>query len=252
MAHALFIANDVYDYWLAYERATLCRHVMSSGDLQSCTTAAMAFLNNVYAPDHLREHSVQHELSAEMHSLIEQGVPIEGNNSDHYDGLAHIQTHSKESEDASSSQGPLSMFTVHNATYCVEQWYPLAVGDYDARSAECRPFAWYPNVPRSLFFMARATNGAVNGNEVWFLARWATDANGSAPVFSFIILHDNGKFKAQTTPFTLELDRVISIGFSNDEDDGRERIDVVYKSTDHDCRERVNHIPLMDVYRLFV
>jgi hypothetical protein len=50
---ALFISNDIYNYWVDYELASLSRHIFPSQPTLGMQ-AAMAFWNNGYAPDWLR------------------------------------------------------------------------------------------------------------------------------------------------------------------------------------------------------
>jgi hypothetical protein len=50
---ALFIPNDIYNYWVDYELASLSHHIFPSQPTLGMQ-AAMAFWNNGYAPDCLR------------------------------------------------------------------------------------------------------------------------------------------------------------------------------------------------------
>jgi glycosyltransferase involved in cell wall biosynthesis len=59
---ALFIATDIYDYWVAYEQASLCRHVFVE-EPGFCIGKMAEFLENPYAPDHLRGY-IESEVAA--------------------------------------------------------------------------------------------------------------------------------------------------------------------------------------------
>jgi glycosyltransferase involved in cell wall biosynthesis len=54
VADALFISNDIYNFWVDYEIATLCRHILPSQYLAGMR-AALTFWDNVHAPQDLRE-----------------------------------------------------------------------------------------------------------------------------------------------------------------------------------------------------
>lgn len=55
VSEALFIATDIYDYWVAYEQASLCRHVFAK-EPQSCMDKMAHFLENSHAPDGLHQY----------------------------------------------------------------------------------------------------------------------------------------------------------------------------------------------------
>ena len=63
VSRALFISNDIYDYWVAYEHASLCSHV-SLGKEQVCEETMIKFLRNPLAPEHLRKY-----IESELHLL---------------------------------------------------------------------------------------------------------------------------------------------------------------------------------------
>lgn len=254
VAQALFISNDIYDYWLPYERATLCRHVFSAEKhLRPCPFVAMLFLSNIHAPDHLRGHFVRHDLGFGVKPLPGRDFPIQ------YDD----QNSCSRAEFALDPGAPrtLALFTVSNTTYCVQQWQPLLVGQYEAASGECRLYRWSTSTPRALSFLTTATDGAMHDNEIWFLAQWMPDANDGVPMFSFVVLRDNGNFKAHTVPFTIgfaeqseEYDdfiSVISVVFSTNNDHG-DAIDILYHTSPRDCHARMHRIALVDAYTLIV
>ena len=54
VSQALFIANDIYDFWIAYEQASLCRHVFPL-ERTFCLEKAEQFLGQPSIPEHLRE-----------------------------------------------------------------------------------------------------------------------------------------------------------------------------------------------------
>lgn len=54
VSQALFIANDIYDYWIAYEQASLCHHVFPL-ERNFCMEKAEQFLGKPFVPEHLRE-----------------------------------------------------------------------------------------------------------------------------------------------------------------------------------------------------
>ena len=62
VSQALFIFNDIYDYWVAYEQASLCCLVLPA-ESQLCKEMMRRFLDHVHAPDHLREY-IKTELQA--------------------------------------------------------------------------------------------------------------------------------------------------------------------------------------------
>ena len=51
----LFIAYTIYDYWIAYEQASLCRRVFPT-ERRYCLETAIAFHNNLHAPNDLIEY----------------------------------------------------------------------------------------------------------------------------------------------------------------------------------------------------
>ena len=51
----LFIAYTIYDYWIAYEQASLCRRVFPT-ERRYCLEKAVSFQNNPHAPDDLVEY----------------------------------------------------------------------------------------------------------------------------------------------------------------------------------------------------
>lgn len=55
VSNALFISTDIYDYWVAYEQASLCTHLFAKGS-QSCVDKMTQFLENPHAPDGLRQY----------------------------------------------------------------------------------------------------------------------------------------------------------------------------------------------------
>jgi len=55
VARALFIANNIYDHWIQYEKASLCRHVFPS-EPRLCLETGVAFLNNWKVPEDLIEY----------------------------------------------------------------------------------------------------------------------------------------------------------------------------------------------------
>jgi tetratricopeptide (TPR) repeat protein len=62
VSQALFISTDIYDYWVAYEQASLCCLVLPT-ESQLCKEKMRRFLGHVHAPDHLREY-IKTELTA--------------------------------------------------------------------------------------------------------------------------------------------------------------------------------------------
>lgn len=55
VSRALFIATDIYDYWVAYEQASLCSHVFAM-EPQACSNKMTQFLENPHAPENLRQY----------------------------------------------------------------------------------------------------------------------------------------------------------------------------------------------------
>jgi hypothetical protein len=64
----LFIANDIYEYWVAYEQASLCRHVFPM-ERGFCLEKARQFLDNPLAPDHLRGYIESEVVALEEKTL---------------------------------------------------------------------------------------------------------------------------------------------------------------------------------------
>lgn len=62
VSQALFIHNDVYDFWIGYEMATLSQHVVPA-DLACCMHRAFHFLNNGFAPEYLKKMFVESTLA---------------------------------------------------------------------------------------------------------------------------------------------------------------------------------------------
>jgi len=64
VSRALFIHNDVYNYWIDYEMATLSQHVVPE-DHACCMHRAFHFLNNGFAPEYLKKMYIE----STLHSL---------------------------------------------------------------------------------------------------------------------------------------------------------------------------------------
>lgn len=63
VSQVLFIATDIYDYWIAYEQASLCPHMSSNGP-HPCLHEMAQFLENAHAPITLRQY-----ISSELQTL---------------------------------------------------------------------------------------------------------------------------------------------------------------------------------------
>lgn len=80
----LFISYPIYDYWIEYERASLCRHVFPK-DSKYCLHMAVAFLNNPLVPEDLRQYffpdvieQAQPFLSATGNKMLTADTEISG------------------------------------------------------------------------------------------------------------------------------------------------------------------------------
>lgn len=62
VSQVLFIATDIYDFWIAYEQASLCPHISSDGS-HPCRSKMAHFLENAHAPSSLRQY-IRSELQA--------------------------------------------------------------------------------------------------------------------------------------------------------------------------------------------
>ena len=62
VSQALFIHNDIYDFWIDYEKATLSQHVFPT-DLTVCMHKAFHFLNNGFVPEYLRKMFIEATLA---------------------------------------------------------------------------------------------------------------------------------------------------------------------------------------------
>jgi tetratricopeptide (TPR) repeat protein len=71
----LFISYPIYDYWIEYERASLCRHLFPA-DLDFCLRIAMAFLNNPSAPEDLRQYFLP-DLAWYLRPLLSAGTAVD-------------------------------------------------------------------------------------------------------------------------------------------------------------------------------
>lgn len=261
VAHALFISNDIYDFWMAYERATLCRHVFTAKDNALCALASMNFLNNVHPPEHLRDYFVRHELGFQVRALDGADTLLDKDGStQRFNGFEAQASSSASADDFTSDSRLPSLFMIGASTHCVKQWYPFTVGQYDASSGECLPLSWFATTPRSLSFLGTATNGLKIGDEIWFLTRWKQEFSGFLPLFSFVILRDNGSFKAHTMPFTLEFMKdelvdhnKISISSSDVDAGAGKAIDIAYYGAPRDGRHiRIHRVFLTDLYAWIV
>ena len=81
VAEALFISNDIYNFWVDYEIATLCRHIFPSQHLAGMQ-AALTFWNNVHAPQDLRE-----SFASLMKAYVRPVTPSGPDETYHYESL---------------------------------------------------------------------------------------------------------------------------------------------------------------------
>lgn len=218
---ALFISIDIYHYWLDYEKATLCRHVLySSSHTTACLEFALAFLNNAYAPDSLRQCFYENELPLLVSRNIMDSEIVELH---FYKGIAtepeFVANKDWRRLDNIDKQGApnqghlLTTLSSHGQTFCVLQWHPLQIGKYmddDGSSmgssdgaCTCSPHSTIES-PRSLSFagdmFATTITATSPHHDAWILIK----SKLGTGFYQLMILDAKQRIKGFTYPFLLD------------------------------------------------
>jgi hypothetical protein len=284
-SQALFIAVDIYNFWLDYEKATLSRHVFP-GEPMVALEAGHSFLNNVHAPQYLRDLFYREEWSTHVVQPLPTYVALyryiwaptgKGNYSwqlfDKRDGKSdRANVHDNDcnlydhnAKEASEEERPLedklpllnALFetTSEEETWCIVQWYPLQVGKMVADACE---FVAHIAAPRSFSFLSKASNGAQYQGDTWFLA-WSystdplQDETTPRALFHLVALDARLQITTYTLPFTLPqvdiekyADATLNISQQG------EVTMVLTESTDANMTSVVHYVSLFDLVPLSV
>lgn len=225
---ALFIVLDIYAFWLDFEQATLSRHIYPTQPTL-VLEAGLSFLNNVHAPQHLRNYFYKREWGSHTVQYLETNMSYH-----HYDAthaktfwqfILHptSSTASDNTTDVDNSC-PLSLLEGHRpeeliddetlpnhlplfATMpevevsCINQWYPMQIGKVVEGVCEVHTSV---ATPRSFSFLSKGSNGALYQDATWFLAKSYTEDTASGRVlFHFVVLDASSRIKTYTLPFML-------------------------------------------------
>jgi glycosyltransferase involved in cell wall biosynthesis len=231
--HALFIAVDIYAFWLDFEKATLSRHVFPTQPTLALE-AGLSFLNNMRAPQYLRNYFYKEEWGAHTVQNLETRL-----SHNHYDAThaktfwqlilrpTSILASDTSTEVASSSplgilerngleesrkltyeaplpnHYPLFGTSPEREVSCIAQWYPMRIGKMVGEACEVHTSV---STPRSFSFLSKGSNGAQYDDDTWFLAKsYSTDSmqEGDRVFCHLVILDAAFRIKAYTFPFIL-------------------------------------------------
>ena len=227
---ALFIAVDIYGFWLDFERATLTRHAFPRQPMVALE-AGLSFLNNLRAPQYLREYFYREEWGTYTVEPLPTEVAYHHYTGDAWSswqcagvrdgmnekkGVCDDSFHDTDAKEVAKQrslkenmflpkQYPLFLAsTEEEETLCIAQWYPLERGKVVEHACEVHS---HPVAPRIFSFLNKTSDGAQYQGDTWFLARsYSTDQEGSTSrrvVYYLIALDARFRIKTYTMPFTL-------------------------------------------------
>ena len=205
---ALFISVDIYNFWLDFERATLCPHVFLT-QLTFCMEAAFMFLNNPHAPQYLREYFYRENLPQVASTHILKTDIVE-----HHFYNERLRTTTGGRERVASVvelqvEGPIAGIS-DALGICVAEWFPLfTIGQWQPSNWHQEgPMECLPDInihaPRFFSFLESATlHGVEHNGDKWFLAKSVSRAEDreDAIFYHVVAIDSANRLKAYSYPF---------------------------------------------------
>lgn len=192
----LFIVGDIYAFWLDFEKATLSRHIFPDQPILALT-AGVSFLNNIHAPQYLREYFYREAWVESIIKCLRSTVTYHHYHASQPDIFWHsvlnnsagTQCRYSSSGESDTSAGdvkdtienPVSIislserlqgaapFSLSNddGGLCLKKWFPMQIGNFVRETCEVHTSK---EMPRSFSFFRRTSNGVQYNGDTWFLS----------------------------------------------------------------------------------